>query len=280
MRRRWSNVWNGDVRIATDTTSWGGADGPPIVISHATGFCKEVMHPVVDELIDSTTAGTAVSFDHRNHGASARAQRPHNWWSLADDALAVVGDRRGVIGVGHSCGGAALAYGELARPGTFRALVLIEPIIFPEGPDTELEDQLAKGAMRRKVRFASKIEAAENFADKPAFARWVPEAMAAYIDHGLHPDGSQWRLACDPHDEADFYRQARRHSGWARLADISCPVTIVVGAHSSSHPPPIVARLVGQFDGDVEVVIVDDATHFVPMEAPDAIAALIGEMLD
>ena len=277
MRRHWRSAWNGDLRLAVEVARWG-AQQPhaDLVMSHATGFCKEVLHPVTDALATMRSAGRVVSFDHRNHGASARAPRPHGWWSLADDVLAVLDSVDRPVGVGHSCGGAALTYAELRRPRMFRSLVLIEPIIFPEGPDTDVEDELAKRALRRKPRFPSREEAYENFAEKPAFGAWDPAALRAYVDHGLVADGSEWALACERHDEADFYRQARHQTGWERLGEITCPVTIVFGEQSSSHSQTFVAELAARFTGtEVTVVSISGATHFVPMERPVEIAKLI-----
>ena len=92
-------------------------------------------------------------------------------------------------GVGHSMGGTALVMAELARPGTFRGLVLFEPILFPpdvnrpEGPSPMIE-----AARRRRAVFASRDEAYENFAGKPPLDALTPEVLRAYVDHGFADD--------------------------------------------------------------------------------------------
>ncbi len=281
MRRRWTTVDSDGVALAVETTAWGDrAAASPIVMTHATGFCKEVLHPTIDELRHRLAAARISSFDLRSHGTSQRGGQLRNWWPLASDALAITGGEHGLIGMGHSCGGAALVYAELLAPGTFAGLVLVEPIIFPEDDDELAEEALVRSAQRRKPGFPSREEALENFAGKPAFAGWVPAALAAYVDNGLIPDGAEFRLACVPNDEATMYAVSRVDSGWPQLHQIRCPVTIVTGEHSDSHPASVVEALAAQFSAaGVETVRVAGATHFVPMERPGAVAAAVVDML-
>ena len=49
-------------------------------------------------------------------------------------------------------------------------------------------------------------------------------------------------------------------------------MTVVAGEESDSHPPEFAAELAGRFSR-ADLVIVPGATHFVPMERPEAIAA-------
>ena len=279
MRRTWRQVAARDgTLLATETTVWGEDARPTLIASHATGFCKEVYHPVVEELSSLVPAARVVLFDHRAHGDSDVAAPPYDWWDLGRDVLSVVGPRRPVAGLGHSAGAAALVMAELLAPGTFHLLVLVEPIVFP-GPYGRLADHpLVEAALKRRRIFSSPEAAYDNFADKPAFASWDRRALAAYVAGGLAPSDEGWGLKCPPESEADFYRGASAHGAWERLAEVDSDVILIAGEHSDSHPGDFLDATAERLGAD-HVDVVAGASHFVVMEAPGRIAGHVAAHL-
>lgn len=260
------------------THRWDGA-GAPVLAVHATGFCKETWGPVVADLRQIGHDCPVVAIDQRGHGDSAAPEPPFDWWDLGADSLAVARTLgAGVIGVGHSSGAAALAMAELLGPGTFRSLLLVEPIIFP-GPFGRMEDNpMATAALRRRRSFPSPGAAADNFRDKPPFAAWDERALQAYVTGGLVARDEGWELKCSPEVEAEYYRSAGDHGAWDRLGEIGVPVVLVAGASSDTHPGPFLEATRQRF-ARATAVVVDDASHFVPMEKPAVVAELLGDML-
>lgn len=250
-----------------------------ILLVHATGFCKETWDPVTAHLADLS----AIAIDQRGHGGSTVGEPPFDWWDLGHDVLAVVDAfaiTRPTIGVGHSSGGTALAMAEVLGPGTFDHLVLIEPITAP-GPYGPADNHpLVTGARKRQSTFASLDEAEQRFRGRGPFARWTDGALSAYLQFGTvpDPDGGR-RLACPPDIEAEFYRAATTHAAWERLPEITCPVTLVVGEDSDSHPPDFVERLADRFQ-NCSTTVIEEATHFVPMEKPTEVARLIANVYE
>lgn len=180
------------------------------------------------------------------------------------------------VGVGHSMGGAALLMAELERPGRFDGLVLVEPIVFPP-PFRRMDHPLAALARRRRRRFADRDEARTNFAGKPPFATWTEPALAGYLADGLRVEDGGVGLACAPSFEAELYTAASAHGVLVRSAEIRCPVTILVGERSDTYPDGWAERLAGAF-GDAALTVVPEASHFLPMESPEAVVGAVSAM--
>lgn len=260
---------------------WPGAGSGHLFLAHATGFCKEVWDPVVVELRSIGWDGSMTAWDAPGHGGSPAIPVPFDWWDMARAALDMVkrpGSSSPKVGVGHSMGGATLVMAELLDPGSLQGLILIEPIIFPPPFQRIEEHPLAVGATRRRASFASSDEALENFSSKVAFGSWDERALRAYVQGGLvERDGRFW-LACEPQFEADLYRSGSAHSAYERLSDVECPVLILSGQSSFTHPETFAAHLAAQFqDGRYQVI--PRTGHFLPMERPDLVAAQIADEL-
>jgi pimeloyl-ACP methyl ester carboxylesterase len=250
------------------------------LLAHATGFCKEVWRPVIAEIDAKSPVGSITSFDQRAHGDSEAPPHPFSWDDLAQDALAVVSDVDGpIIGVGHSSGAALLALAEQAQPGRFAGLILIEPIIFPPPHRRFDESPLASATLRRRYRFRTPADARLNYEGKGPFARWRPEALDAYLEGGLRREGDVFVLKCDPADEAEFYKTGATHRAWEGLGELKPPIALLAGADSDTHPQTFLDALAEQMP-DPDVVVVEGATHFLPMERPDVVADAVVGMVE
>ena len=255
-----------------------GGSGPPLLLCHATGFHGLVWGPFAGLLAQRFRVW---SLDFRGHGdASAPPALPVDWRGVGDDVLAVVDDLgfEHPFGFGHSMGGAALVLAEAGRPGTFRGLALFEPIVFPaEGPPGG-PGNLAEGARRRRAVFPSRDEAFANFASKPPLSAFVPDALRAYLEHGLadRPEGGV-ALKCRPEVEAGVYEGAAAHPGWARLPEIRCPATVLTGEHSDVGGE--LSRLQAERLPGGRVEVVPGVGHFGPMEEPALLARTVAAAL-
>jgi pimeloyl-ACP methyl ester carboxylesterase len=257
----------GRVHIATAS---GGFGEPDALFVHATGFSKESWRPVVDAM--ATTPFSWLSMDLRGHGDSGKGEFPYEWSLLGGDVLGAINGRNGMIGVGHSCGGTALVRAQFARPGTFRHLLLIEPIIFST-PAQRLDTPMSEVARKRRRVFDSRESARKRFSSGP-FADWTPAALDAYLDGGFVETGRGLELKCSPDVEADYFREGSNHDTWDIAGSLDIPVTIVAGEQSNTHQDPYLSALVSRFV-EAELIVVDDVGHLIPMEDPEGLAGIV-----
>lgn len=254
-----------------------GGDGPALLLCHATGFHGRVWEPLAAQL----DGYHRWSIDLRAHGDStAPTDRPLEWYGFADDILSAV-DALGLdrpFAVGHSKGAASLLLAEQARPGTFRALYLFEPVVVPTEHvgEPSLDNPLSQGALRRRSSFASLDEAYDNYASKPPFSTLHPEVLRLYVDHGFtDADDGGVALKCDPADEAQVYAHGLAHHAFASLDAVRCPVTIAVGVEDTV--PAVFGRPIAAALPHGRLATFPDLAHFGPLERPDAVAASILE---
>jgi pimeloyl-ACP methyl ester carboxylesterase len=244
-----------------------------VLAVHATGFCKELWQPVAGR---AGHPRRVVAVDQRGHGDSEAAPTPCDWWDLGRDVLAVVDHLAATrpLGLGHSSGAAALVMAELLRPGAFSALLLVEPIIFPPPYFRAVENPMSAAALRRRGAYPSPEAARVAFHGRGAFRGWTDEALSLYVAHALGERDGAWALKCPPEMEAEFYRGATAHGVWERLGEVGCPVVLVAGAESDSHPPELNRAMQARFAG-ARLEVVAGAGHFVPMQQPGALARLL-----
>ena len=254
----------------------GGA-GAALVLVHAAGVHGMVFRPLARHL---ARRFHCVAPDLRGHGDMPVPERTEvDFYGMAADVLAAV-DELGLErpdGFGHSSGGTVLLLAELARPGTFAAMYCYEPIIPAADPPLgrDPDNWLAAQTRTRQPTFASREEALRHFQSRPILNALDPEALQAYVDHGLMDDeGGGVRLKCDPDDEAAVYETATAHDAWGRLPDIACPVTVACGADSEVCPPPRASSVAGRLPHG-RLVVLPRLGHLAPLERPIEVAASV-----
>lgn len=262
----------GGVRIAYHDL---GGTGANLLLSHATGFHAYVWAPMAAAL---AARYHSVAIDYRGHGDSTPpTDGAFDWIGFRDDTITVLDELawHRPFAAGHSMGGAALLMTELARPGTFRALALFEPIVVTPDWRSDGENPLVGGARRRRSSFGSHQDALDHFAAKPPLDVLDPAALAAYVDHGflLQPDGSV-TLKCLGEHEARVYEMSASQPIYERLPEIQCPVLVMGGPPDDLGPGRFAPTVAGQL-GRGHYELVTGVGHFGPLEDPGLLAELI-----
>ncbi len=256
-----------------------GGTGRPLLLSHATGFHGYCYLPIADHLNEQFTT---FALDYRGHGATPR---PDDWavdWDrYGDDALAAarkIAPDGGLIGFGHSMGGAGLLMAAQRDPGLFDLIVAFEPIVFPTDVDRTNDEPSAmvEGARRRRPSFDSFEAAVDNYSSKPPMNMFAPDVVRLYVGHGFRPAPEGVRLKCDPEHEARTFETGATHTTWDVLPDIDTRVVVVAGGDQMG--PGEVAPLIAERLANSLFVEQPDSNHFGPFIDPAGTADLIIDM--
>lgn len=255
---------------------------PPLLVSHATGFCGHAYAPIASALGDRYRS---LAMDHRGHGATTappgwEAGDGVDWRRFGDDTLAVARaiDAPGqVVGFGHSMGGASLLMAAQRDPAVFARLVLFEPIARPPAePSIDASDwPIVIGARRRKRRFPSFQAAFENFSRKPPLSLMTPESLRGYVEHGLRPSAEGGvELCCAPELEAAIFVLGPHNGAWDLLPEVQVPVLVVTGAFEPDQPSASAAQIAERLPRG-ELLLLPEQGHLGPFSHPRQVADVL-----
>lgn len=262
---------------------------PTLLFVHATGFHGRIW----DRVIEPLQGHHSIALEQRGHGRSEKVKVQH-WKVVGQDVAALVHtlDVKDIIGIGHSMGAHALVQAA-ADSDAFARLVLLDPTIMtPElyqGPrlPLELEGGMHPAAKRRN-HFASVEEMMQRLATKSAFPLFDPQVFRDYCQHGLVParDGGL-QLACPPEIEASVYMASRSNPDiLASVAALDLPVLVMRAKAPEGErgimdfaSSPTWPGLAGHFKHGREIHR-PDITHFIPMQIPDEVSALITKEIE
>lgn len=235
-------------------TAGGGAT--PIHFLHGNGFAGGVYSPFLAGLYQRGHG--LVMPDCQGHGASDAGARFIGWEATARRAARVMDARLpgtgdiAPIGAGHSFGGIITLLMAAREPARFSRVVLLDPVLFPRAYVRIIRilnwlgvarriTPMARQAMRRNRRWASREAARESMCERGIFRGWAPEALDAYVHYALHCDDSGCELSTPAWMEASIFSSAPP-SLWRAVRRVRVPVDIVVGRETYDFILPSVQR--------------------------------------
>lgn len=268
-----------------------GGQGEPLVFLHANGYPPACYRPLLEEL--------ARRF--RVHAPLLRPLWPgespnslQDWRPLSRDLLCYLEENEldGVIGVGHSMGATALLRAALWQPERFRALVLLDPVLFL--PSFMLFWKLVRAlglgyrlhpliplALRRRRTFDDLEKVFQAYRRRPLFRYFSDEALRTYI-HGIVQPGANgtYTLAYSPEWEARIYYTGvwRDWDIWRNLPALRVPTLILRGAETDTFLERT-ARYVQRRAPQVRIETLEKSTHLLPLERPQEVVQRISDSL-
>lgn len=260
------------------TLQWG--EGPLLLFLHATGMCARVY----TELLAPLGAHyRVIACDARGHGRTTLPllERLDDWKPYRADLIALVeslGQRPAVL-AGHSFGATTVFEAAVQHPGLADHVVLIDPALIPFRLAAAFRQQrdagkdppniMAAMAARRRARFDSRAKARAAYLGRGVFEGWPEQALDAYLDGGLQPDGEGVKLACTPAFEMRSYLGVSTTLAES-MAQATVPFTLLAAGTKSTflaedeasvremHPQALVKRFPG-------------TRHFLPVTHPDLV---------
>jgi len=220
-----------------------------LFIAHGNGFSTRVYQPLLDKL---AVKYDLLMFDLPGHGQSPDSEvtdhsqtAEYLYEAIRHSESYIAG--RDVHAVAHSLGGMLSVFVASKHPETFKSLVLLDPIMFPQPllslmhvmsklGMTKLFHPHVKPTLRRRNGWPDRQSAFEYFYKRKIFKYWTDQALRSYTDYALKEHDSQVVLCCDPTLEARWFATLPSKL-WHAVASIRCPVTIYLGEDTYSFSP-------------------------------------------
>ena len=185
--------------------------------------------------------------------------------------------------VGHSLGGFVSVMLAAQQPELARGVVMLDsPLIggwranaLGMAKRTQLVGALSPGKVSRARRkqWPDRAAVLEHFRHKRSFAKWDPQVLADYIEHGTRDEQGERVLAFDRDIETRIYNTLPHHlRALLKRHPLRCPVTFIGGRQSQEMKQVGMAMTLAVTQGRTMLL---DGSHLFPMEKPLATAAAV-----
>jgi pimeloyl-ACP methyl ester carboxylesterase len=225
---------------------------------------------------------------------ASNPQEINDWFPFSADLLRLFSEQRlpSLIGVGHSIGAIVTLRAALQEPGRFRALVLIDPVLFPRyymlewnilriaGLGQRLHPLINATQKRRRV-FDDLEKMYSGYRRRPVF-RFFSDANLHVLTEGMtrRMSDGRYELLYSPEWEARIYYTGVWHDWdlWDGIAHLEIPTLILRGAETDTFWEST-ARKVGRSNPRIKIISLKNSTHLLPLERPQEVFEITSEFL-
>jgi pimeloyl-ACP methyl ester carboxylesterase len=268
-----------------------GGDGAPLHFLHANGYPPDCYKPLFELL---KTRYHVFGMKLRPLWDDSIIEDITDWHPLSDDLLRFLAStplsaNDPVIGVGHSIGGIVTLRAALRDPDKFRALVLLDPVLFAPsflvmwnlvramGLGNKLHPKIT---LKRRRTFDNLDMVFRGYRVREVFKYMSDESLRAYIAGITKPkaDGG-FELAYSPEWESHIYLTGLRDFDlWRELPKLKVPMLIIRGAETDTFLEKA-ASLVKKKNPKVQIKTLEKSTHILPLERPQDVFDLMQTFL-
>jgi len=267
-----------------------GNDGLPLHFLHANGYPPDCYKPLLDLF---QTKYHAFGILLRALWEDSKPEDVNDWRIFSDDLLGFLSDYNTdlVIGVGHSIGATVTLRAALRDSSKFRALVLIEPVLFPSsrmiawsfvralGLGNRLNPSIS-AAQRRRRTFDDLNTVYRGYRNRAVFRYMSEENLRAYIEGITKPSANGgFELVFSPEWEARiYYTGLRDFDIWRDLPKLEVPTLFLRGAETDTFWEEA-ANLVERKQPKARVETLPKSTHLLPLEHPKEVFDIMQSFL-
>lgn len=265
-----------------------GGTGTPLHFLHANGYPPDCYKPLFELL---KTEYHVFGMPLRPLWDEAKIDDIKDWQPFSDDLRFFLSSQPApVIGVGHSIGAIVTLRAALRDPGKFKALVLIDPVLFVPSflfswrivRALGLGDKfhpLILGAQKRRRTFDDLETVFRGYRNRNIFRYMSDENLRIYIEGITRKTSDGYELIYSPEWEAHIYRTGLRDFDlWRDLPKLEVPTLFIRGAETDTFLAAA-AKLVKQRQPKVRVEALDKSTHLLPLERPQAVFEIMQSFL-
>jgi len=267
-----------------------GGEGAPLHFLHANGYPPDCYKPLFELL---RTKYHLFGMMLRPLWDDSKIEDIDDWHPFSDDLLRFLTTGRlgPVIGVGHSIGGIVTLRAVLRDPSKFRALILLDPVLFVPsflltwnfvralGLGNKMHPKIA-GALKRRRTFDNLDMVFRGYRTRDVFKYMSDENLRLYIEGITKPkaDGG-FELAYSPEWESHIYLTGLRDFDlWRDLPKLKIPTLIIRGAETDTFLEKA-ARLVKKKNQKIQIKTLQKSTHLLPLERPQEVLDLMQAFL-
>lgn len=212
--------------------------GATIHFLSGNGFCGGVYWPMLRALLPDYGL---FAQDIEAQGDSDAPARFSGVRSVVRRIPQVIDDQNvakgGLIGMGHSFGGALTLRVAAENPGLFKALVLLDPIVLPPSAFFGLKllsligrHPLSRSTRRRHDTWPSRRAVIESLRGRGAFKNWTEEALQCFAQYAIREVSGEFKLACPKEIEAQIFENPVYP--WPSFRKVKVPILFLRGASS------------------------------------------------
>ncbi|HEX7620504.1 MAG TPA: alpha/beta hydrolase [Anaerolineales bacterium] len=267
-----------------------GEAGMPLHFLHANGYPPECYRLLITRLSEHYRV---FAMRQRPLWPGSKPEEIADWLPLTNDFLQFLDEHpsRPSIGIGHSVGGIVALRAALRQPQRFRALVLIDPVLFPPyvirswqgicalGLGYQMHP-LVRAARKRRRQFDDLDRLFKGYRRKPVFRYMDDPALHAYVDGISCPVDHGYELCYSVDWEMRIYATSvwRDMDIWQGLPGLKIPLMIIRGAETDTFWASTARRVLRKVPL-ARVVTIPQSTHLVPLERPSEVFQAIQEFL-
>jgi pimeloyl-ACP methyl ester carboxylesterase len=281
----------------------GGA-GQPLHFLHANGYPPDCYQPLFELL---KTEYHVFGMTLRPLWGDAKPEEIQDWVPFSDDLLRFLASTafasstshneraaplsaKSVIGVGHSIGAMVTLRAALREPDKFRALILIDPVLFMPsrllawnivraiGIGEKFHPKIS-GALKRRRTFDNLDIVFRGYRNRDVFKYMSDENLRIYIEGITRQTDNGYELVFSPEWEARIYFTGLRDFDiWNGLKNLTVPTLFIRGAESDTFLADA-ERLVKQKQPKVRVEALPQSTHLLPLEHPKEVFEIMQSFL-